>query len=263
MNETPAGKENGAAFAAFASSLLSHKDVPAGVINPRGGRAEKRYAVYRNNVAMSLTSALADIFPVTRTLVGPRFFAAMAQGFIAQNPPCSPVLAAYGRDFPAFIEGFAPARKLFFLPDVARLERAWLDCYHAADRTPLPAEALTALTADALAATRLKPHPAARLLPLGSSAVTIFNRTRAEGDLKGLDPSPAETALITRPDCDVAVRGVSAGQASFLQALFQGETLGDAAAAAQDTDPGFDLPKAFELIIATGAFAAIQKTETP
>ena len=52
-----------AGFPAFATSLMRpDAGIPEGVINPLGGREDKRYAVYRNNVAMSLKSALADIF---------------------------------------------------------------------------------------------------------------------------------------------------------------------------------------------------------
>ena len=39
----------------------------------------------------------------------------------AQHEIVSQILAEYGRDFPDFVAGFEPARKLFFLADLARL----------------------------------------------------------------------------------------------------------------------------------------------
>ncbi|MEO1987432.1 MAG: DNA-binding domain-containing protein [Martelella sp.] len=253
-----------AGFPAFAASLMRpDAAVPDGVINPLGGQAAKRYAVYRNNVAMSLKSALADIFPVTRQVAGPRFFDAMALEFLAENPPRSPILAEYGRDFPDFVAGFEPARKLFFLADLARLERAWLHAYHAADCPPLPPETLLSRDPEALMATRLSPHPAARLLELGSAAASIFLRTKAGESLKGLDPSPAETALIARPHYDVAVHRATPGDAAFLKALFEGEPIGEAAERAGADDAGFDLSSAFALALTTGAFAEISPEDAP
>jgi len=43
------------------------------------------------------------------------------------TPPTSPLLFEYGRDFPAFIEGYEHAQDMPWLADTARIERAWLD----------------------------------------------------------------------------------------------------------------------------------------
>jgi len=50
---------------AFAAALLDPAlPVPAGVTSARGKADEKRFAVYRNNVAVGLTRVLASRFPV-------------------------------------------------------------------------------------------------------------------------------------------------------------------------------------------------------
>ena len=46
---------------------------PEGVRNPDGMHATKRFDVYRNNVAVSLTDALETAFPVVNKLVGTDF----------------------------------------------------------------------------------------------------------------------------------------------------------------------------------------------
>ena len=38
--------------------------------------------------------------------------------------------------FPNFLETFEPAQRAPFLPDVARIEWAWRQAYHAADARP-------------------------------------------------------------------------------------------------------------------------------
>ena len=48
--------------------------VPTGLVNPDGAAASKRFDVYRNNVAVSLSDALEAAFPVVRKLVGDEFF---------------------------------------------------------------------------------------------------------------------------------------------------------------------------------------------
>jgi hypothetical protein len=104
----------------------------------REGRPDaRRFAVYRNNIAVGLIASLEMRYPVTRRLVGDDFFRAMAQAFVARNKPSSPVLILYGAEFPAFVETFEPAREIAYLPDVARLENAWVESYHSADAMPL------------------------------------------------------------------------------------------------------------------------------
>ena len=71
---------------AFAAALLDPAlPVPAGVTSARGKADAKRFAVYRNNVAVGLTRALASRFPVVERLVGEEFFAGMARAYIARQ----------------------------------------------------------------------------------------------------------------------------------------------------------------------------------
>jgi hypothetical protein len=63
----------------FAKSLLDRTvPVPVEIRNASRRRADRRFAVYRNNVAAGLANALAARFPVVKRLVGDEFFRAMA-----------------------------------------------------------------------------------------------------------------------------------------------------------------------------------------
>ncbi len=117
-------------------------ETPAGVVGPRGKGAVKRYNVYRNNVTVSLIDALAAAFPATQRITGVEFFRAMARFHVRETPPRSPLLFEYGHDFPDFIAHYDYAQPMPYLADTARIERAWLDAYHAADMPPLPAQKL-------------------------------------------------------------------------------------------------------------------------
>ena len=132
--------------AVFSSGLLDPDHAtPAAVAGPNGKRARMRYNVYRNNVTVSLIEALAAVFPATMRITGRDFFRAMARSHIRATPPTSPLLFEYGRAFPDFIEGYEFARQMPWLADVARIERAWLDAYHAADAEPLSPLALASI----------------------------------------------------------------------------------------------------------------------
>ena len=132
-------------YATFASALLDPTyATPAIVIGPAGKGAAKRYNIYRNNVTVSLINALAAVYPAVQRITGVEFFRAMARFHVRATPPRSPLLFEYGRDFPAFVETYEYTRRLPWLADVARIERAWLDAHHAGDAEPLFVDALAA-----------------------------------------------------------------------------------------------------------------------
>ena len=150
---------------------LASRAVPAGMTARDPAEVVRRFAVYRNNVAHSLSRALAARFPVIERLVGADFFRPLAAAFIAAHPPASPMLFQWGADFPGFLAGFEPLRELPYLGDVAQLE--WLrgEAYHAADARPADAAAL-ARAAEAPAQTLAQLHPSVRLITSRFAAVT-------------------------------------------------------------------------------------------
>src|SRR6202000_1754839 len=198
---------------------------PGGVMGPRGKGAVRRYNVYRNNVTVSLIDALVTIYPAVQRITGTEFFRAMARFHVRATPPTSPLLFEYGREFPAFIERYEYAQALPWLADIARIERAWLDAYHAADALPLPPNALAQVPADRLGDIVFAAHPATRIVRSKFPAVAIFATNRNEGPVTPLRSSDAEDALITRPELDVEVRRLPPGNATFLARLIDGETL--------------------------------------
>lgn len=241
----------------FGAALLDPDlPVPDGVVGPRGKNARKRFAVYRNNVTVSLIDALAGVFPAVQRLVGEEFFRNMARIYVLQQPPASAVLFEYGGGFAAFLERFEPVSKLPYLPDIARLERAWLDAFHAADAEPLTPQALAAIPPEKLGEARFTPHPSVRILQSRYAAVSIFSANRENRPLDGIRPHDPEDALITRPHHDVQVRRLPPGGACFFQSLLAGSTLGEAASLTLEQHSGFDLPSAISALLEAGVFSA-------
>ncbi|MDK1378394.1 MULTISPECIES: DNA-binding domain-containing protein [unclassified Sinorhizobium] len=231
---------------------------PTVVAGPMGKAADKRFDIYRNNVTVSLIDALAAAFPATMRITGETFFRAMARFYVRETPPTSPLLFEYGRDLPAFIERYEYAQSMPWLADVARIERAWLDAYHAADAPVLSPHALTSFPADALADTVFETHPSAHVVRSAYPAVTIFSVNRDSGPVGRIEAREPESALITRPALDVEVRRLPPGADVFLGNLLSAEPLGSAAAAASAHCPEFDLATAIAVMLEAGAFAAVR-----
>jgi hypothetical protein len=243
---------------AFSPALLDPQSAtPAVVTGPNKKAVSKRYNVYRNNVTVSLIDALAAIFPATQRITGVEFFRAMGRFHVRAAPPTSPLLFEYGRDFPGFIERYEYAQSLPWLTDVARIERAWLDAYHAADMEILKPQHLLSIPPERLPDARFVPHPAVRIVGSEFPAVSIFAANRSDGPMDPIEAAGAEDALITRPGLEVVVRHLPPGGAIFLMRLISGETLGQAAAAAFETSTSFDLPANIAGMIEAGAFVAI------
>jgi hypothetical protein len=250
--------------AAFAPGLTDPaRAPPVDVVGPRGKAAIKRYNVYRNNVTVSLIDALAATYPVVQRITGVEFFRAMARFHVRATPPTSPLLFEYGRDFPAFLEGYEHAQDMPWLADTARIERAWLDAYHAADAPPLSPDVLAAVPSDRLADLVFAAHPATRIVRSAYPAVAIFAMNRIDGPITPLRSSTAEDALITRPDMEVAIRLLPPGGAAFLKSLIDGGTLGAAAAAAFSETPSFDLQANIAGMIEAGVFTTIHSGDRP
>lgn len=235
--------------AAFRAALLDPAAaVPAGLTGPGGRPAGARFDVYRNNVVAGLTAALEEGFPTVRALVGPAFFAAMAGVFLRAHPPASRLMMLYGDDFPGFLADFPPVAALPFLPDVARLDLALRQSYHAADAAPAD---LSALPADRLMAARLRLAPALRLLRSDWPVWTI--RAAHHGG-----PPPAamgpEDVLVLRPALDPVAHLLPAGGGRFLASLMQGAPVAQAMRAA---GAEHDLAATLTILVGGGAIVEI------
>ena len=196
-----------------------------------GGTAGgKPLEVYRGNVRANLHDALAAAYPVVRRLVGPAFFREAALQYAAAHPSRSGDLHDYGGSLAAFLEGYAPARGLDYLPDVARLEWAVAASFHAADDRALDYAALGAIDPGLLDGVRLRLQPSVRLVASRHPIAAIW-----EANQPGRDGTPersegADRAVVHRERYEVRVRPVDPTSWRFLEALQSGASLAELAA---------------------------------
>lgn len=245
-----------AGLADFAAHLTApNRRPPTGL----AGAVDRRFAVYRNNVAVGLIRALETRFPAVRALVGEEFFGALARDFIRTHPPASPLLSRFGDGLPAFLAGFEPAADLPYLADIARIEVARTQAYHAADLPRLDGADFATLAPDALDRLSLTLHPAITVV---SSRHPIWDiLAAASGSDAPIADWHPQAVLIDRPHLDCVVRALPLGTATFIATLGAGHALPGAVEAAQAADPAFDLAAALAELIANQLAVHIHVTE--
>ncbi|HYC38303.1 MAG TPA: putative DNA-binding domain-containing protein [Usitatibacter sp.] len=145
---------------------------------------DERLATYHAAARANWRKALCKAYPVVRRLVGDEFFAALAEAFAQSHPSMCGDLARYGEALPRFLEGFAPAAALGYLPDVARLEWAIHESRHAAEAQPFDLALLARVSPQHQARLRPRLHPAARLLRSTHPVVAIWEANQPDRDGK-------------------------------------------------------------------------------
>jgi hypothetical protein len=240
----------------FTAALIDPSlPVPQGLVSPRGQPDAKRFAVYRNNVHVSLVGALAARFPVTRQVVGEDFFSGMARLYVGEHKPETPVLLHYGESFSDFIASFPPAAGIPYLADLARLEAAWTQSYNAAEAEILTTVELGRIAPERLVDLPLRAAPATRLVsatwPVGSIWSAHQRTPFVPPTQKG-----AEAVLLTRPVAEVRLTIIPPDAAAFLVELVVTPTLGAAVEAILSAYPQFDPGATLIGLAGLGAFAS-------
>ena len=247
----------------FAASVLDPAfPMPDGLVGPDGEPDPKRFAVYRNNVVVGLIEALEHAFPAVHRIVGADFFRAMARAYVMVQPPRSPIMLDFGAGFPDFIRSFEPAARLPYLEDVARIERAWTEAYHAPEASPIDPGAFSAVAPDRLPEMQLELHPSLRLVRSRFPALTIWQMNVADGVPAAVDlAAGGEDALIVRPTADVEVRLIPEGSLEFIQALSDGMPVLAALEEALTANSGFDLSANLSDLMRAGAITSYNLTQ--
>ena len=228
---------------AIRASLLDRDNSAEELISDSVFAPAQRLQLYRNNLVIGLTEALEAVFPVVRRLVGEDFFRITCREFIPAQPPRQAVLHEFGKAFPDFIRTFEPASSLPYLAEVAELEWAWHEAYHAADADQLDATPLRQVPLDQQAGLRFALHPAVRLLKSEFPVHRIWQVNQeeyGEDEVVNLDEGRVCVAVV-RPRLEVFIQAIPEAEWEFLSLLANRFSLDDAFKAALGIDPRFNL----------------------
>lgn len=224
---------------------------------PDNGRSP-RFDVHRNNRVSSIADQLLATFPAVHRLTGAAFFRAACTVFARRHPPRSPALIRYGQEFGSFLDRFPPAQAVPYLGDVARLEWARAEAYHAGDAEPVDIRCLAAISPARLAEVRVSLHPSLRLLRSCWPVVSLWSATIRPDSQVSVNMDTGENALVIRPDLEVEVRSLRPGLFSFVHALQRGEPIREAAQTAGSDCDNFDLAPALQGLFGLGAVVSAQ-----
>lgn len=214
------------------------------------GRDPGRAQVYRNNVFLGLASALADVYPVTRRLVGEAFFAQAARRFIRIHPSRSPNLHDFGRELPIYLACLPETSGLAYLSDVAALEWAFHEVFHEADAAPFD---FTELQEAENAVLSLQ--PALRLVASRFPVLAIWEANQIE-DVRTVDiDAGASWLAVQRRGLSRVIERLSAGEFALLRSIQERSTLAEACDAAVAAESALDLSAAMGRLVHMQVFA--------
>ena len=208
--------------AAFTQALLNPmSDCCVDGIRANGLSGARRLQVYRNNVFANLTDALRTVYPVIHHLVGEEFFRRAAQQYIHDYPSTSGNLHEFGHCFADFIQSFPGAAELLYLSDVAHLEWAYHQVFHAAEERPMDPTLLAAIPREQWCDLKFKLNPASCLLDSEYPILRIWqaNQTSYTGH-RGVDLREGGVrVLIIRRQLQVELRPLALGEYKLLEAM--------------------------------------------
>lgn len=142
---------------------------------------------HANTISHARIVALEETFPFTRQHLGDTAFNAIARNFVERAAARANDANRIGLGFPDCLSD--PATR-----ELAQIEWAWLESYHAAEAVPLTLGDLAALDESALLALPVAPHPSARTVNISAPIASTLQ------ELCGQRPT---TILCVRPDAEV------------------------------------------------------------
>jgi hypothetical protein len=192
------------------------------------------WRIHRNTIWQAWLDGMADAYPICRRIIGDDAFFHAARSYLIKTPPESAVLKWIGTGFADHLAGMAELSALAYLPDLTRLERAWLEAFHAPDTPVLTPQEIADMPVERLLECAITLHPSVRLIaspyPIGTiyevhetNAIDQpdFSVTLTEGDTY---------LIVTRPGLDVKIHSVSGDCFKLGQWLEAGQSIGEALA---------------------------------
>ncbi|MDP2561168.1 DNA-binding domain-containing protein [Psychrobium sp. 1_MG-2023] len=199
--------------------------------------AKLRLAIYRNNVIHSLMTALGELYPVVKRLIGDDCFNHAARKFVRNTPPAQAALVFYGQEFSEFIKTFTPCIELEFLADVAALEFFVNQAYHSGDSVLFDPATLSEVAPEQLGNITFSLIPSVTLMRSDWPIDSIWHENlKVQPELVDLSESQPCSLMVYRRDMQVEVVNLDPNCFLFLSRLQQGlpisvawsEAVGDA-----------------------------------
>jgi len=215
----PEGVDNG---------LATDKTLPPGgldaiIVGDDRLSARERVEIYANAYFYRLLDVFKEDFPATLAVIGETNFHNLVTGYLIDHPPTEPEIQHAGRHLPDFIRTHPLNERWPFIADLAHLERAMIEVFHAPDAESLDADMMRMVAPEDWAAIRLRTHPSLRILELGWRADMV--RWAVESGEPWKEPErSAVLILVWRCGSQVNYRELERGECAALALAQSGAT---------------------------------------
>lgn len=217
--------------ALFSSPTNAYNELLQDIHGSDDHERTQRLNVYRNNVFVSLMTALGEIFPVCKQVVGEDFFNAMARQYVERHPPKSPILSGYGDQFSDFVQHFFPAQSLLYLPCLCDVEYRLLQLTHAAEVPTLSLAAAQQRLSQVQRPEALSLHLSSQCelisVPFAVGSLYLAHQTETP-NLSQLNIAQTEYLLLAKAGLYGRIYLISAAEFDFLSALQSDPSLSQA-----------------------------------
>src|SRR3954471_2402910 len=247
-------------------SGLDAADVQADALDMFLGRPEQtrqRFEIYRSNTLANAVKAIEAAYPVVAKIVGEEFFSGLAKRYRSCFASHAGDLNEYGESFADFLAGFAPARDIAYLADVARLEWLVHRAHYAADPPPFDPARLASVPSQQQLELRPRLHPACHVMYSVHPIARIWEVHQDDfcGAFQVDFSRGPGYALVSRPCFRAEVVCIGDAEAAFLSAALGGVTLAGALTAAQELDASFDLGSSLSTWVQSSLIVDFQLNE--
>jgi hypothetical protein len=244
----------------FAADLWDeHLNHLSGVVLDGRLPAHRLFQIYRNNFWISTEAALADIYPVLQRLVGSTFFSFMVDRFLRMHPPGEGDLQQLGTALPDFLPSFKAAAELPYLADVARLERAYHQVFHATEVTSIDPGLLAGQSPQRIMGLQFRLADGCRLVcsPFPIFRIWRINQDGYTGESQIDLATGGEAVLVIHSEFEVEMRHLAPVESSLLSHLQAGRNLGEAARATLETARDFNLVRVLGRYLSLGVLIPV------
>jgi hypothetical protein len=204
--------------------------------------AAERAGIYANAYFYRLLDALKEDFSATFAVAGADEFHNLITGYLIAHPPTEPSLHYAGRYLADYLGGSPMFERWPFMADLARLERALIESFHAADAPALDRAAVQSIPAEKWPAIGLRFHPAAHLLNLQWRVDAILRAVVQNCELPQALAEPV-TLIVWRKQAQVLHRPAEPAEAMALNLIERGSDFGTVCEAISAVEVEDDLPK--------------------
>ncbi len=167
--------------------------------------AVERVEVYANGYFYRILEVLKEDYPATLAVVGADNFHNLATGYLIDYPPTQPSIHFAGENLAAYLASHPLQERWPFLADLARLERAALESFHATDAPVLDGDTMRTVAPAAWPSLTIRLHPATRLVDSEWRVDTVL-RAVEEGATPPVPDREEVSVVVWRRDARVFYR---------------------------------------------------------